>query len=351
MISPRLGKLVAYKTETTPARVKLSSNELPFDLPSSLKRDIGREIEGVPLNRYPDPYSEELKGVLSDFFGVPENNILLGNGSDELIYYLSMAVGEFEETVYIPIPTFPMYEISAKALGRPVVGVELERDFDIDIKTSLQKLEESGCVLAFFSYPNNPTANLFSKDRIDKIREKGVFTVIDEAYYHYSSDTFQEEALNRRDTVVLRTLSKIGLAGLRVGIMIAHEDIVREINKLRLPFNITYPSQVIAKLVLTKGREFIDWAVGKVIQERDRLYREMSKIEGVEVFPSEANFLMFRTQPDAGDVHRKLIERGILIRDVGYLPGLKNCLRVSVGREEENDIFLEALSSVMKELL
>ena len=351
MLSKRLRGLVAYKTETTPARVKLSSNELPFDFPSSLKKEISKELEKTHLNRYPDPHSEELKEVLGDFLGVNPQNLLLGNGSDELIYYLSIAVGEFEQGVYTPVPTFPMYNISATILGRPKVEVPLEKDFDIDIDTSLRLLESRRCALAFFSYPNNPTANLFSRWKIERLRSQGLFSVIDEAYYHYSSDTFEKEALTREDTVVLRTLSKIGLAGLRIGIMIGKEEVVAEIDKLRLPFNITLPSQVIAKVVLTEGRDFIEESVSKILRERERLWKALNALEGIEVFPSEANFLLFRTHIDADRVHRELIKEGVLVRDVGHLPGLKNCLRVSVGKEEENDIFLEKLSLVMKKLL
>jgi histidinol-phosphate aminotransferase len=246
-----------------------------------------------------------------------------------------------------------MYEISAKILGRDVIGIELqEENFDIDLNASATALESKECALAFFSYPNNPTANLFSRKKIDYLRDTyGVFTVIDEAYYHYSKDSYKEEALSRQDTVVLRTLSKIGLASLRIGVMIAKEEVVREINKLRLPFNITYPSQVIARFLLTKGRDFIEWAVAQILRERERLYRELSGIEGIEVFPSEANFLLIRARVDAELLHSKLVEEGVLIRRVDHLPKLKNCLRVSVGKEEENTIFLEKLSYVMKELL
>ncbi len=343
MLSRRLKSLKAYKTETTPAKIKLSSNELPLDLPGELKEKISQEIKKISFNRYPDPHSEELKEVLSDFLGVPERNIMLGNGSDELIYYLSVAVGELNEGVYIPIPTFPMYEISAKVFGRPAVCVPLDKTFDIDLEGSLRAVKENSVRLAYYSYPNNPTGNLFSRDKILRIREEGVFSVIDEAYYHYCGDTFLEEALHREDTVVLRTLSKIGLASLRVGMLIGKEEVISELEKVRLPFNITYPSQVIARIVLTEGRYFIDSAVSKVIAEREKVYRELREMEGVEVFPSRANFILFKTPFDADRVHEELVKRGVLIRNMSYLPGLEGCLRVSVGKPEENDAFLEAL--------
>lgn len=350
-LSKRLKSLKAYRTETTEARVRLSSNELPYDLPDELKKRVAEELKKVSLNRYPDPNSTELKEVISEFFGVDPENLILGNGSDELIYYLSISIGEFDQAVYIPVPTFPMYEISSDVFGRPKVTVRLDETFDIDLEESLKSISERETVLAYYSYPNNPTGNLFSREKIKRIREGGVFTVVDEAYYHYSGETFLRDAVEREDTVVLRTLSKIGLAGLRVGILIGREDVLSEINKVRLPFNVTYPSQVIAKIVLTEGREFIEWAVKKVVEERERLLSEMKKIEGIETFPSRANFILFRTPFDADKLHSELVKRGVLIRNMSYLPGLERCLRVSIGKPDENDLFLEALNDVVSSLL
>jgi histidinol-phosphate aminotransferase len=204
-------------------------------------------------------------------------------------------------------------------------------------------------VLAYYSYPNNPTGNLFSREKMERIRDKGLFTVVDEAYFNYCGETFLKDALGREDTVVLRTLSKIGLAGLRVGVLIGSEGVVSEINKIRLPFNVTLPSQVIAKLVLREGKGFIKDAVEKVIGERERLFAELRNM-GLEVFPSRANFLLFRTPFPAERVHGELVKRGVLIRNMSHLPKLERCLRVSVGKPEENDLFLEALQDVIKEL-
>ncbi len=350
MISNRIKALKAYKTEVTPASVRLSSNEFPYDFPEEIKAKVVEAVKKIPLNKYPDPESRELKEVLSDFFAVSEENILLGNGSDELIYYLNLGIGEFFHPVYIPIPTFPMYEVCASAFGRPIVSVELDEDFDINLKESLKKIEEEKPVLAFFSYPNNPTGNLFSRKKIEKIRDRGLFCVIDEAYYHYSGETFLREALTRDDTVVLRTLSKIGMASLRVGILIGKEEVVRELNKARLPFNVTYPSQVIAKVILTEGKEFLEEKIKEVINERERIFNTLRVMEEVEVFPSKANFLLFRTEFPAYEVYKALLKRDVLVRDISYLPRLSRCLRVSVGKPKENDRFLNALEESLKEL-
>ncbi len=351
MLSKRIRNLKAYKTETSKAKVKLSSNELPYDLPDWLKKRIQEELAKIPFNRYPDPYAAELREVLAELWGVKPENIVLGNGSDELILNLSIAVGEPYEGIAYPVPTFPMYRVVADTLGRSVYEVPLDKDLDIDKSRFAEILENYKPALLFISYPNNPTGNLFSRDRLEELRKKVALMVSDEAYYDFSGETYLNEAVNpSENVVVLRTLSKIGLASLRVGALIGDENLVREMFKVKMPFNVTYPSQVIAKVVLTEGIEFIRWAVSQVVSERERLMEELRGFEGVEVYPSRANFFLFKTPFDADEVHRRLLQKGVLIRNVSYLPNLEGCLRVNVGKPEENDIFLEKLSEVLREL-
>ncbi len=349
MFAKRINRLKAYKTETSKAEVKLSSNELPYDLPDWLKEKINEELKKIPFNRYPDPYATELREILAELWGVKPENIVLGNGSDELIFYLTVAVDEPYEGVVYPIPTFPMYRVVAETLGRPFYEVPLSEDLDINEKTFGEVLENYGPALMFVSYPNNPTGNLFSGEKLRRLKEKVSLMVSDEAYFDFCGETFVKEAVNpSENVVVLRTLSKIGLASLRVGALIADEAFIKEIFKVKLPFNVTYPSQVIARVVLTEGLDFIRWAVSRVVSERERLLKELQKFEGVEVFPSRANFFLFKTPFSADKVHRELLKRGVLVRNVSYLPKLEGCLRVNVGKPEENDRFLEALGEVLK---
>ncbi len=350
MLSSRLGSLSAYRTETTPARIKLSSNELSIDFPQYVKERICRLVAELPINRYPDPSARELKEVIAQRFGTSPENLVLGNGSDELVYYLSMVVGEEGSGVFYPVPTFSMYGISAQVVGRKRLQVRLDENFDIDLETSLRLIKEEKPALAYFAYPNNPTGNTFNRQKMEAIREQGVFTVVDEAYYHYCGKTFLEDALRRDDTVVLRTLSKIGMAGLRVGVLVGRRELVKELEKVRLPFNITYPSQAIAVLLLRDYYHLIEEAVARVVQERERLFAELSKMELITPYPSEANFILFKSHVPASLLHKKLIEKGVLIRDFSYMEGLENCLRVSVGKPEENDAFLEALTQALREL-
>ena len=350
MFFRRLRNFKPYRTETTEARVRLSSNELPFSIPPDLMRKVSEEIASSDPSKYPDPSAGALKEVLADFFGVNSNNIVLGNGSDELIYYLSAVVGEQSEAVLITEPTFPMYAISGEVMGRTVVSTLLDGNFDIDLPSCLESASSIPFALSYFAFPNNPTGNLYTREKITTLRDQGVFTVIDEAYYHYSGETFLDDALSREDTAVLRTLSKIGMAGLRVGILIAKEEIASEIEKVRLPFNISQPSQIMASVILREGRDFIEESVGIVVKERERLFKELKEIDGVIPFPSRANFILFKTEFPAQKVYGSLLRRGILVRDVSYMPLLERCLRVSVGKPEENDAFLEALSSSLREL-
>ena len=350
MISARVKGLVPYKTETTEARIRLSSNEFPYDFPEEIKLKVFEEFRKVEFNRYPDPAHRELKEILSDYLGVKEENISIGNGSDELIYYLSISVGELYHPVYIPVPTFPMYEISARVFGRPVIGVELNENFDINLEKSIELIEREKPSLAYFSYPNNPTGNLFSREKIEKIRDYKIFCVIDEAYYNYSGETFLEDALNRKDTVILRTLSKIGMAGLRVGILIGNEEIIKELEKVRLPFNVNSFSQVAVKVLLTEGREFLEEKINEIIKEREKVFNKMKSLRNVEVFPSKANFILFRTPYPAHKVYEELLKRDVLVRNVSYLPSLERCLRVSIGKPEHNNRFLEALEESLQEL-
>jgi len=351
MFSKRIKRLRAYKTETTPARIKLSSNELPYDLPDWLKKRIQEELAKIPFNRYPDPYATKLREVLAELWGVKPENLVLGNGSDELIHLLALAVGEPYEGVAYPVPTFPMYRVVADALGRPVYEVPLKKDLDLDAEGFEKVLDQYRPALMFISYPNNPTGNLFDRQTLNRLRKKVSLMVSDEAYYDFSGETFLKEALDPSQNVaVLRTLSKVGLASLRVGALVADEAIVKEIFKVKLPFNVTYPSQVAAKVVLTEGLDFIRWAVSRVVDERERLVKELQRMRGVKVYPSKANFFLFKTPFDADELHSALLKRGVLIRNVSHLPGLEGCLRVNVGKPEENEAFLNALGGALLEL-
>ncbi len=348
MYLDRLKNLKSYKTETTPCKIKLSSNENPFDLPEWLKEKIAEEVKKIHFQRYPDPTSLELKEVIADFYGVESKNLVLGNGSDELIQLLTMVVGENHQPITYPIPTFPMYQVSADVVGRKKIEFPLNEEFQLTKENIDEALNEKP-ILAFFASPNNPTGNTFNRDLIKYVAESDVFTAVDEAYIDFSDKKdFINEALKSENLVVLRTMSKIGLAGIRLGVLIANEDVAKELDKGRPPFNITSPTQVIGKIVLTEGRDEIKKQIEIIKNERNKMFQKLNEIENVKVFPSDANFILIKVEN--GDlVHQELIKKGILIRNMSHLPMMENCLRISIGKPEENKIFVETLKEIIKE--
>lgn len=347
----RLKGLKAYKTETTPCKIKLSSNESPFDISKELKEKILKEIVKIEFQRYPDPHQAQLKEVISNFVynlegvKISPENLVLGNGSDELINLLITIVGDIKNSVMYPIPTFPMYQVSSDVVGRPKLEFLLDENFQLT-KKEIDKALSKNPDVVFFASPNNPTGNSFNRDLILYTIKSGIFTVIDEAYTHFSDkESFIKEALEYDNVVVLRTMSKIGLASIRLGYLIAKKETAQEINKARLPFNITYSTQVIGTVVLTEGLDEIKYQIKVVKEERERVMKEISKIDKIKVYPSDANFFLMRVK-DGNLIHKKLIEKGVLTRNMSHLTKLENCIRVSIGRKEENDIFIKVMNEI-----
>ncbi|MFO0752548.1 MAG: histidinol-phosphate transaminase [Thermodesulfovibrionales bacterium] len=327
-----------YEAKETPCRVKLDANESPY-APFPLEEWKERALS---LNRYPDPNAGELKRRISRAFSVRPEEVLLGNGSDELIYCLITAFGG---PVFYPVPTFSMYGIIAQALGAEHRGIPLDGEFDLDREKMLAAVKEGRPSLLFLSSPNNPTGNCFSTDKILRIVEasKGI-VVVDEAYQPFSSERgFLPFLKDYPNLVVLRTLSKIGFASLRVGFMMADRGLIAEVNKVRLPFNINGISQAVAAEAF-KRRRAVQAAVRSVIAERERLSAALRTFEGVTPYPSEANFVLM-TVKDAEAVHRKLQKAGVLVRNLSG--AIKGALRVTVGTPEENTLFLEALKKAV----
>jgi histidinol-phosphate aminotransferase len=334
LVRPNVRTLKAYEAKEIPCRVKLDANESPYGFPY---------IKGIATNRYPDPAASELKSAFSKTVGVRPSNVLVGNGSDELIYYL---ITTFGGPVLYPTPTFSMYGIIAKAIGEKTVEVPLDGFFDTDIERMIKAIKKERPKLVFLSTPNNPTGNCFSAEKVLKIIEasKGM-VVVDEAYMPFSGGGGYAPFLkDYRNLLIMRTLSKIGLAALRVGFLIGDEAIIGEVNKVRLPFNVNSVSQSLAVKSL-KDKKSMRSFIGEIVRERDRLFKEMSAVKGIEVHPSEANFILFHVK-DADKVHAGLLTRGILVRNMRGV--VDSCLRVTVGTRDENNAFLKALKEVVR---
>ena len=339
LIRPTIRYLKAYEAKEIPCRVKLDANESPYGFPEGL-----RALKSIKTNRYPDPEAKALKRLISRDFGVKSQNILQGNGSDELIYYL---ITTFGGPVLYPVPTFSMYGIIAQAIGEKKIGIPLDKEFDLDLKRVLEAIKKQKPKVIFLSSPNNPTGNCFSSEKILKIIESTLslsIVVVDEAYQPFSSRKgFLPLMKDYKNLVIMRTLSKIGLAGLRVGFLIADEEIIHEVNKVRLPFNVNSLSQTVATELLKK-RKTMQSYINVIISEREKLFNELEKINGINPYLSEANFILFKVR-DTDRVYKGLLKKSVLVRNMrGVVNG---CLRVTVGTKEENRIFLRALKEII----
>lgn len=339
-IRPNIYTLSAYAAKEIPCKVKLDANESPYGF-----EDIFKVVKSVKTNRYPDPEARVLKTLIAKDLKVKPENILQGNGSDELIYYL---ITTFGGPVLYPVPTFSMYGIISQAIGEKIIEISLDQGFDLDIKRILLEIRKEKPRLIFLSSPNNPTGNCFSSDKILKILEatsSQSIVIIDEAYQPFSNERGFIPMLNDYENIVImRTLSKIGLAGLRVGFLIAKTEIINEVNKVRLPFNLNSISQAIASEVI-RNTNLLKQHIKSIISERERLFNELSKIKGITPYPSEANFILFRIE-DPDKVYIALLKKGVLVRNMkGVVNG---CLRVTVGTPEENRMFLKELNQILR---
>lgn len=339
---PNIRSLKPYQAHEIPHRVKLDANESPYSA-------IGDPGGVIPdrllnsLNRYPDPEVRLLRKAIAKAFGLSAESVLCGNGSDELIYYLIITFGG---PVLAPVPTFSMYGIIAQALGEAFVPVPMDKDFDLDMTAMRRAMKEHAPRLIFLSSPNNPTGNAFSPGRVEEVirRSRGI-VIVDEAYQPFSEKKSMTALLPDNPHLgILRTVSKIGFAALRLGFLLGHEAFIAEVNKVRLPYNVNSLSQAIALQAFTRSRE-VARSVRSIVSERKRLMKALEGIDGVTPCPSDANFILFKVS-SAGPVLRGLLEKGILVRDMqGVIPG---SLRVTVGTPQENDVFIEALKGAVR---
>ena len=349
LVKPHVQSLRAYEAVEIPCRVKLDANESPYSAYSVQHTAFSVRKNFQTLNRYPDPEAKALRKLLAKEFKVKPENILHGNGSDELIYYL---ITTFGGPVLYPVPTFSMYGIISQALGEKKIEVPLDKNFDLDIERILNAIKKYKPRLIFLSSPNNPTGNSFSTDRILKIIDvtSSLLTshfslvVVDEAYQAFSSKkSFLASLKKYKNLVTLKTLSKIGLAGLRVGFMTADSEIIKEVNKVRLPFNVNSLSQAVAVEAL-KDRRLLQSCIKSIVSERKRLLNEMKKIGNIKPYPSDANFILFKVV-NSDKIYKGLLKKGVLLRNMkGVIDG---CLRVTVGTPEENAIFLKTLKQLL----
>ena len=346
LIRPEIRALTAYHVPAATGLVKLDAMENPYAWPAPMKAAWLEALRDAPLNRYPDPDARELKARLRQALAVPAGaEVLLGNGSDELIQMILLAVARPQAVVLAPTPTFVMYEMIATIAGLRFVGVPLAPDFTLDVPALLRAMAEHQPAVVFLAYPNNPTGNLFSDSAMETIlREAPGLVVVDEAYHAFAGKSFLDRLDRFDNLLVMRTMSKQGLAGLRLGMLFGRPEWLSEFDKLRLPYNINVLTQVSAAFALDHLEE-LDRQATVIRTERQRVFSALSAMPGLKVWPSDANFILFRLPGAATPVHEQLRGARVLVKNLdGTLPG---CLRVTIGTPEENDIFLGALKPAL----
>ncbi|GBU15161.1 histidinol-phosphate aminotransferase 2 [Polaromonas sp.] len=347
-IRPDVQAMQAYAVQSASGMVKLDAMENPHRLSAVLQSELGQRLGALALNRYPDGRVNDLRAALADYAGMPEGfDIMLGNGSDELIGLLAMACNLPGAVILAPLPSFVMYGISAQLQGLTFIGVDLTADFELDEAAMLAAIAQHKPAITYLAYPNNPTANLWDDAVIEKIidavGQQGGLVVMDEAYQPFSSKSYSDRLARHRHVFLMRTLSKVGLAGVRLGYMIGPQALIAELDKVRPPYNISVLNCECALFALEHQDVFVTQAEDLVAQ-RQALLTVLGTFPGLKVWPSDANMILVRVA-DAAKVFDGLKQRKILVKNVSKMhPLLHNCLRLTVGTADENAQLLAALA-------
>lgn len=335
-----------YAIQPSAGMVKLDAMENPFTLPEALRHELGQRLGEVAINRYPGARIDELRAVLARHVVLPEGyELILGNGSDEIITLLSMACDTPGATVLAPVPGFVMYDVSARLQGLQFIGVPLTAEFELDEAAMLAAMAQHQPAIVYIAYPNNPTANLFDDAVIERIIQAAPgLVVIDEAYQPFASRSYLDRVTRHEHVLIMRTLSKFGLAGVRLGYLMGPKALVDQVDKVRPPYNVSVLNAEAALFALEHHDEFARQAA-VLRSERTRLIAALAAMPGVTPYPSEANMVLTRV-PDAAALFDALKQRKVLVKNVSKLhPLLANCLRLTVGTPQENDLMIDALKA------
>jgi len=349
-VRPEIRALSAYHVPNASGLIKLDAMENPYGWPPEMVNQWLQTLRQTELNRYPDPAARDLKDRIRTAMAVPEDaEILLGNGSDEIIQMVLLALAGPQHTVLSVEPGFVMYHMIATFAGMQYVGVPLHADFSLDQDAVLAAIADHQPAIVFLAYPNNPTGNLFSVAEIEAIIQAtpGV-VIVDEAYHAFADESFMPRVMEYDNLLVMRTVSKMGLAGLRLGMLAGPAAWLAEFEKVRLPYNINVLTQASAEFALQHA-EILRAQTEQIKQDRTWLDQALRHIEGLTVYPSRANFILFRVPVgQAGIIFDGLKERGVLVKNLDKAGGLlTDCLRVTVGTPAENEAFIAALKQLL----
>ncbi len=337
----------AYAVQDSAGLVKLDAMENPHRLPPELQALLGQRLGALALNRYPDGRVNDLRHALADYAQMPDGfDIMLGNGSDELISLLALACDVPGASILSPLPGFVMYAMSAQLQGLKFIGVPLTADFELDEAAMLAAIAEHQPAITYLAYPNNPTANLWDdvaiENIIDAVDQQGGLVVMDEAYQPFASKSYINRIAQHSHVLLMRTLSKFGLAGVRLGYMMGPKALMAEIDKVRPPYNISVLNCECALFALENQAVFKAQAID-LIKQRAILLVALGKLPDVKRWNSDANMILVRV-PDAAQTFEGMKAQGVLVKNVSKMhPLLANCLRLTVGTADENLLMLAAL--------
>ena len=337
--------LSAYHVPERTGLLMLDAMENPYSLPATLQTEIAQLVSRVAINRYPDPQARRLKERLREAMEIPSGmEIMLGNGSDELIQIIALAVARPGASLLSVEPAFAMFRMNAICSGLRYAGVQLNPDFTLDAEAVIAAINQFQPAVIFIAYPNNPTGNLFDREGLMRIVKSAPgLVVVDEAYHIFAGETFMPVLADASNLLVLRTLSKLGMAGLRLGYLVGRREWLAQLEKLRLPYNVNVLTQIVAEKLL-QHMDVLREQAREIKSQRTKLYAELSELPGVRAYRSDANFILFRVIA-ADDVFNGLIKRGILIKNLNRSHSLlENCLRVTVGTAQQNQQFIQALN-------
>ena len=348
--APQLDGIEPYDPKYIPAEVMVSANENSLDVPFEIRREVEHAIRKTPLNRYPDPLANELRDMIAQANGLDRDQVLMGNGGDELLFDMALAWGGPGRTFLNLPPTFSVYAYNARLTNTEVVDVPRREDFTIDERAVVERIGKGDIDYTIVTSPNNPTGDLARSHVVEKVCEaSNALVMVDEAYFEFSRYTIRPLLERYENLIILRTFSKaFSMAGVRMGYVMGNPLVLDEFKKVRQPYSVDAVSQAIARVVYENRAKF-EKNIDQIIEERARVFTRLGEVPGVTVYQSEANYILFRLAEglDAGDVWQQLLDRGVLVRDFSRTKYLENCLRVSIGLPEENDRFLQALRDIL----
>jgi histidinol-phosphate aminotransferase len=351
IIRPEILRLSPYHVPSSSGMIKLDAMENPYSLPETLQEEIAQLVTTISANRYPDSNSVSLKSSLRETMEIPMGmDIMLGNGSDEIIQIIALALARPGAVLMSVEPAFVMFRMIATYTNMEYIGVPLKADFSLDLDLMLDAITKHQPAIIFIAYPNNPTGNLFDVEAVSRIIESapGV-VVVDEAYHAFAGSSFIDKLSEYPNLLLMRTLSKLGLAGLRLGFLTGRPEWLIQLEKVRLPYNVGVLTQGVARKIL-QYPDILQQQVDAIKAERVVMNKYLNVLDGVEVFPSDANFILFRVNK-ASQIFSELKQRNILIKNLdGSHPLLKNCLRVTIGTPDENKQFLRTLQECIMKL-